>query len=187
MEERKWEKIIKCVSKSWNLNFQWTLRPQKHIGDQSNHLSHSPRGAGRREKLAHVQIRHRWVFQLKENFPVVRKRRKSPFQFRISSEKKINQKTFRLQSVEMDFATGGIAAGGFYGAGMAGSRFDREFEQRTLSRIRRTNNKFLSFCSNLIYSAASDYLAGSLLGELRRKSEYLHFDPLGWTRKEKNQ
>lgn len=26
----------------------------------------------------------------------------------------------------MDFATGGIAAGGFYGAGMAGSRFDRK-------------------------------------------------------------
>lgn len=28
---------------------------------------------------------------------------------------------------KMDFATGGIAAGGFYGAGMAGGRFDRKF------------------------------------------------------------
>lgn len=26
----------------------------------------------------------------------------------------------------MDFATGGVQAGGFYGAGMAGGRFDRE-------------------------------------------------------------
>lgn len=26
----------------------------------------------------------------------------------------------------MDFASGGIAAGGFYGAGMAGGRFDRK-------------------------------------------------------------
>lgn len=32
----------------------------------------------------------------------------------------------------MDFATGGVQAGGFYGAGMAGGRFDREenFSQR---------------------------------------------------------
>jgi hypothetical protein len=28
--------------------------------------------------------------------------------------------------VTMDFATGGIQSGGFYGAGLAGGRFDRE-------------------------------------------------------------
>lgn len=32
----------------------------------------------------------------------------------------------------MDFASGGIAAGGFYGAGMAGGRFDRKCPLRVV-------------------------------------------------------
>lgn len=35
----------------------------------------------------------------------------------------------------MDFATGGIAAGGFYGAGMAGGRFDRKLPLYTSTDI----------------------------------------------------
>lgn len=43
----------------------------------------------------------------------------------------------------MDFTTGGISAGGFYGAGMAGGRFDRKlnFIQESFSLVESIESK----------------------------------------------
>lgn len=60
-------------------------------------------------------------------FPVVKERRKNPFLFSdLLRVGKLVKGKFYNRELKMDFATGGIAAGGFYGAGMAGSRFDRK-------------------------------------------------------------
>lgn len=68
----------------------------------------------------------------------------------------------------MDFTTGGVQPGGFYGAGMAGGRFDRKkiFFQQYLKQSKSEFLKFHLLFSDFICATTTDNSSSRLLGKI---------------------